>query len=193
LKFIKSISSDLSDQELVHAYQQDGDMEVLSMLYQRYMELIYGVCLKYFEDPEDAKDAVINIYEELIVKVKKHQIDFFRAWLYQLAKNHCLMQLRKKKQHFEKISDNDVQYASISHLDEVKQKETQLELMQSCIDELGDEQQLSVKLFYLQNKCYKEIAEHTDTEIGKVKSFIQNGRRNLKICMESKMKMGVHD
>jgi len=103
------------------------------------------------------------------------------------------MQLRKKKQHFEKISDNDMQYASISHLEEVKQKEIQLELMQTCIDELGDDQQLSVKLFYLQNKCYKEIAEQTDTEIGKVKSYIQNGRRNLKICMESKMKMGVHD
>lgn len=157
------------------------------------MELIYGICLKYLDHPDDAKDAVINIYEELIIKVKKHQIDYFKAWLYQLSKNHCLMQLRKKKQYFEKINDGDVQYAETSHLEEVKQKEIQLDLMQSCIDELGPEQQLSVRLFYLQNKCYKEIAEETSTEIGKVKSYIQNGRRNLKICMESKMKTGIHE
>jgi RNA polymerase sigma factor (sigma-70 family) len=157
------------------------------------MDLIYGVCLKYLDDSEDAKDAVINIYEELILKVRKHQIEFFKAWLYQLAKNHCLMQLRKKKQHFEKIGDHDMQYAASSHLEEVKNKEIQLNLMQSCIDELGQEQQLSVRMFYLQNKCYKQIADETDSEIGKVKSYIQNGRRNLKICMESKMKMGVHE
>ena len=161
-------------------------MNHLSDLYQRYMDLVYGVCLQYLKQPEDAQDAVINIFEELVEKLKKHQIEFFKAWLYQVSKNHCLMILRKKKIYFVSTEDENVQIGEEMHLEDVLNKESQLSALQSCIDELSEEQKQSVELFYLQNKCYKEIAIITQMPENKIKSYIQNGRRNLKICMDKK-------
>jgi len=76
-----------------------GDLQVLGVLYSGYTELVYGVCLKYFKQEEQASDAVMDIFEELIQKAKKHEVDKFRPWLYVLAKNHCLMRLRKAGQN----------------------------------------------------------------------------------------------
>ena len=103
MNFIKTIPSSLNDAELMMSYRSDKDMNTLSTLYDRYIELIYGLCLKYLKNEEDAKDAVINIYEELIIKVQKHEITYFRSWLYQVAKNHCLMILRKNNYYSLKI------------------------------------------------------------------------------------------
>ncbi len=184
MTFVKNISSKLADDELVEKYQLNGDLHDLADLYQRYMELIYGVCLKYLQTPDDAKDAVINIFEELVVKLKKYKVEYFKAWIYQLAKNHCLMILRKKKPYTIQIDGEDVQFSDNMHLEEAMAKESQLLLMQACIEKLVDQQKVSIDLFYLQGKCYKEISIITSIEINKVKSFIQNGRRNLKICMD---------
>lgn len=159
-------------------------MDVLGDLYQRYMDLIYGVCLKYLKVPDDAQDAVINIFEELIVKLKKYDIDNFKGWLYQLAKNHCLMKLRSSKSHPVNIDVDIVHLAEKPHLDDVMDKENNLTAMENCIEQLPAEQKRVVKMFYLNEKCYNEIAVDTATNINKVRSFIQNGRRNLKICME---------
>jgi RNA polymerase sigma-70 factor (ECF subfamily) len=151
------------------------------------MDLVYGVCLKYLRTPDDAKDAVINIYEELIIKVKKHQVEHFKAWLYQLAKNHCLMILRKKKTFPIEIDSELVQLKDESHLEEAMTKEAHLTIMQECINQLVSQQKIAIELFYFKEKCYKEIAETTKMDVNKVKSFIQNGRRNLKICMDNKI------
>lgn len=184
MAFVKNISSAESDNELVEQYQQHGGMSVLGKLYNRYMELVYGVCLKYLKDPEDAKDSVINIFEELVGKLKKYQVDNFKGWLYQLTKNHCLMKLRSDKKYPVNIDANIVHLAENNHLDNVMEKEQHLNTMEYCIEQLPDEQKTAIQLFYIQEKCYKEIADNTDTDINKVRSFIQNGRRNLKICME---------
>ncbi len=159
-------------------------MDVLGDIYQRYMDLVYGVCLKYLKVPEDAQDAVINIFEELVIKLKKYEIDNFKGWLYQLAKNHCLMKLRSSKSHPVNVDVDIVHLAENSHLDEVMDKENNLTAMENCIEQLPMEQKRVVEMFYLSEKCYKEIADATATDINKVRSFIQNGRRNLKICME---------
>jgi RNA polymerase sigma factor (sigma-70 family) len=184
LAFIKKILSAENDLELVVQYKASGNIDTLGELYNRYMEVVYGVCLKYLKEPEDAKDCVINIFEELVTKLKKYEVDNFKGWLYQLAKNHCLMKLRSKKINPVNI-DVDVVYLSENiHLDDVKEKELQLNTMENCIEQLPADQKRAIELFYLQEKCYKEIADTTNTEINKVRSFIQNGRRNLKICME---------
>jgi len=185
LNFIKNISTQNTDETLLFNYQRDGDLKVLAELYQRYMDLVYGVCLKYLRTPDDAKDAVINIYEELTIKVKKHQIEHFKAWLYQLAKNHCLMILRKKKTIPFEIDSELVQLKDESHLEEAMAKEAHLTIMQECINQLVSQQKTAIELFYFKEKCYKEIAEITHMDVNKVKSFIQNGRRNLKICMDN--------
>jgi RNA polymerase sigma factor (sigma-70 family) len=184
LAFLKNILSSQNDQDLVERYKSKGELDILGELYQRYMELVYGVCLKYFKDPEEAKDAVINIFEELVIKLTKYEVNNFKSWLYQLSKNYCLMKIRSKKSHPVNVDIDVMQLAENNHLEEVTEKEYQLNSMENCIEQLPAEQRQTIKQFYLEQKCYKEIADSTSTEISKVRSFIQNGRRNLKICVE---------
>ena len=187
MPFLKNISSADPDKELIDKYKVSGSLEVLGNLYQRYMELVYGVCLKYLKEPEDAKDCVLNIFEELVTKLKKHEVDNFKGWLYQLTKNHCLMKLRKHKGATVNIDMSFMHSEENLHLDGELEKEENLKQMQYCLEQLNKQQRQVVELFYLNNKCYKEISEITAMEVNKVRSFIQNGRRNLKICMESRL------
>ncbi len=176
-----------SDVELVQQYKQTSDLQVLGTLYQRYMELVYGVCLKYFKDPEESKDAVMNIFEELIQKLLLYDVENFRSWLHVLAKNHCLMLLRKKgKVKTIDLDPSLMQSGEELHHNGVLEKEQRLTLMEDCMETLPKDQRRSVELFYLKNKCYHEIAEMTGLEWNKVRSQIQNGKRNLRLCMEKK-------
>lgn len=187
MTFLKNISgSSLSDQELITRYKQSYDLAILGELYQRYMELVYGVCLKYFKEPETAKDSVMLIFEELISKLKKHEVDNFKGWLHQLAKNHCLMQLRTpRNMKTVEFKPELVQSEENVHLNGVLEKEENFKKLEYCLGTLTEEQRDVIKLFYLEGKCYNEIVEITGQEWNQVRSFIQNGRRNLKICMES--------
>ncbi|HXS56420.1 MAG TPA: sigma-70 family RNA polymerase sigma factor [Hanamia sp.] len=184
MAFLKNILSSQSDQDLVEQYKSTGHLNILGDLYQRYMDLVYGVCLKYFKDPEEARDAVINIFEELVIKLTKYEVNNFKSWLYQVAKNYCLMKIRSKKSHPVNVDIDVMHLPENNHLEKVTEKEDQLNRMENCIEQLPTDQKQAIQLFYLKEKCYKEIAEMTENEISKVRSFIQNGRRNLKICME---------
>lgn len=186
MAFLKNIHDNaLPDKELVDQFKATGDLEVLALLFQRYMDLLYGVCLKYLKEPETAKDAVMQVFEELVQKLPKHQVDNFKSWLYTLAKNYCLMQLRTPKNlKTTEFNPDSMQSGEEMHLNGVLPKEENLQKMERCLETLSAEQKVSVELFYLQNKCYKEIADITGLEWNKVRSYIQNGRRNLKICME---------
>lgn len=187
MKFIKN-SAKINEQDdltLIEAYQQSGDLAVLGKLYNKYMHLVFGVCLNYFKDEELSKDAVMQIFEELVVKLKVHQVQNFKSWLHVLSRNHCLMALRKSaKNPTVNFEDNFVENDEFVHLDIDDTKETQLTIMEKCMETLPEEQRKSVDLFYLQEKCYKEVAEITGYDMLKVKSYIQNGKRNLKICIE---------
>jgi RNA polymerase sigma factor (sigma-70 family) len=184
--FLKNIpTSELPDRELVSLFRTSGNMDVLAVLFQRYMDLLYGVCLKYLKQPEPARDAVMQIFEELVVKLPKHEVDNFKSWLYTLAKNYCLMQLRTPKNlKTTEFNPDSMQLEEDVHLNGIQVREENLQKLERCLQTLSAEQKTTVELFYLQNKCYKEIAEATGIEWNKVRSFIQNGRRNLKICME---------
>ena len=193
MSFIKNISNtSLTDKELVTLYQQDSNMEVLGLLYQRYMDLVYGVCLKYFKNEESSRDAVMNIFEELVTKLKKHEVENFKGWLHTVAKNYCLMQLRSpRNMKTAELKTDFMQSGEMLHLDdEVMGKEATFNRLQHCLETLNNEQKQSVELFYLQNKCYNEIADITGFDWEKVRSYIQNGRRNLKLCMDKK-ELGV--
>jgi len=189
LPFLKNISNQsATDLELVALYKKSGELSVLGVLYERYMDLVYGVCLKYLKEGEAAKDATMQIFEELVLKLHKYEVENFKSWLHTLAKNHCLMQLRTPK-NLKTVEFNTelMQTGEDVHLNGIFQKEEQLKQLEQCLETLTSEQKQSVELFYLQNKCYKEISEITGTEWNKVRSLIQNGRRNLKICMEKKI------
>jgi RNA polymerase sigma factor (sigma-70 family) len=187
LKFIKNTSrlKQLDDAALIAQYKATGDLEILGVLYNRYMHLVFGVCLNYLKDEEQSKDAVMQIFEELIVKVKLHEIQNFKSWLHVLSRNHCLMILRKaSKNNTVSMDDIFMENTDFVHLDIDDTKEQQLSVMEKCMETLTSEQRVCVDLFYLQEKCYKEVAEITGFDMLKVKSYIQNGKRNLKICIE---------
>ncbi|MBZ5857023.1 RNA polymerase sigma factor [Flavihumibacter profundi] len=186
LAFLRNITdTTATDNELVQSYRQTGNLDILGQLYSRYMDLVYGLCLKYMEDPEFARDAVMQIFEELVEKLKKHKVEYFKSWLYALAKNHCLMQLRSgKSKKTIALPPELMQSEENLHLNGSLHKEAQFELMKKCLEKLTQEQQLTVILFYLEEKSYNEIVLHTGMEWNKVRSLIQNGRRNLKICMD---------
>ncbi len=170
------------------AFKETGDIQVLSTLYQRYMDLVFGVCLKYFKDTERCKDAVMDIFDELNSKLRVHEVESFKGWLHVLTRNHCLMQLRSPK-NLKTTEFNPVFMYSEqnTHLHaEALEKEENFKKLEQCLETLPEEQQKSVKLFYLESKCYNEIADITGYDWNKVRSYIQNGKRNLKICIEEK-------
>jgi RNA polymerase sigma factor (sigma-70 family) len=186
VKFIKSKLVPVStDEELVAAFKLTKDLLMLGQLYERYMELVYGVCLKYLKDIESAKDSVMLIFEELITKLQKYEVVNFKSWLYQLSKNHCLMKLRNEKRFSKATIDLSLmQLEENVHLNGIMEKEELLNHLQKCLEQLPGKQKTAVELFYLEGKCYQEIAAQTGLDWNKVRSFIQNGRRNLKICLD---------
>lgn len=174
------------DHELLLHYQESKELQVLGDLYQRHTEMVYYVCLRYLQDSELSKDAVMNIFEELIYKVNKQEIKDFPRWLYVLSKNHCLMYLRSQKNKTQISLDEFVKFPGDMHqYEQYDKKEEQLTAMEGCLGKLPDKQQQSVRLFFLEEKCYKEISESTGYSLNEVKSYIQNGKRNLKNCMEA--------
>lgn len=135
-----------------------------------------------------AKDAVMQIFEELVHKLNKHEVDNFKSWLYTLTKNYCLMQLRTPKNiKTIEFKADFMQSEEEVHLNGIMQKEENFKQLEKCMQTLSEEQKITVELFYLHNKCYKEIADTTGIEWNKVRSYIQNGRRNLKLCMQKNL------
>ena len=173
----------LTDEQLLEKYLSGNDARYLGQLYERYMPMVYGICLKIMREPGKAEDAVMNIYEELVRKVKEHRIASFRGWLYVLARNHCLMEWRKNHRRPTDLHENMGRFDAVEEAFqyELPKDGTPLE---KCLDELPGPQRESVRQFYFEEKSYREIADLIDEEVGKVRSYIQNGRRNLKICLE---------
>lgn len=181
----KKPHTELSDPELIDQYKQTHDGSWIGVLYTRYASLVYGVCLKYLKSRDNAKDAVMQVFEKLTETLKTHEVQHFKSWLYVTARNHCLMQLRARKGKFtEEISPFLMENAPETHLEEGTEMEANLGKLEQCIEKLNAEQKTCVQLFFLQEKCYKDVSSATGFDLNKVKSAIQNGKRNLKICME---------
>ncbi len=177
----------LDDTTLLEHWRKTSDKRVLGILFQRYSHLILGVCVKYLKNQEESKDATMEIFEKLHHSIDKHDITYFKSWLYQVAKNYCLMKLRKKGLQ---TTDNElINYENMTQysvsmnedLDEKKQDDQSLNL---CIEQLRLEQKQCIDLFYLKEKSYKEVSEMTGFDYNSVKSHVQNGKLNLKKCME---------
>ncbi len=146
------------------------------------------MCLKYFKHQENARDAVMDIFEALPAILLKHEVKNFKSWLYSVAKNHCLMQLRKEKGIFELNAEEKINALVMESDEEVhllNEKEIQLQQMEKGIETLSEEQKQCIQLFYLKQKSYHEVVEATGYDLKKVKSYIQNGKRNLKLYLSS--------
>jgi RNA polymerase sigma-70 factor, ECF subfamily len=191
LKSVRGKDKKLTDEELLNRFLTGGDLEVLGVLYSRYMSLVYGVCLKYLRSREDSRDAVMRIFEKIANEPGKHRPENFRAWLYVVTKNFCLMELRSAatiKGKYEEWATDQIIFMESGEIPHPLDSESSQmdKSLQECIEKLEQQQRASVELFYYGNKCYKEIAESLATDEKRVKSLLQNGKRNLKICLEDK-------
>lgn len=180
---------ELDDSALISFFKESGDKSLVGELFVRYTRMTMGVCMKYLKDEEESKDAVMQIFEKLLLDLPHHNIENFRSWLYSVAKNHCLMQLRKsktKETYHEKIDfqENSMENDHESH--PAIEKERQLQKMEKGMMELEEEQHKCLELFFLKDKCYQEIVNITGYSLNQVKSYIQNGKRNLRIHMMKK-------
>ncbi|WP_234735710.1 RNA polymerase sigma factor [Tellurirhabdus bombi] len=179
-----------TDADYVSAYKATGSLELLGELYERYMEMVYAICFRYLRDEEESKDAVMVLFEQLIKDVEQHEIRNFKSWLYATTRNYCLMQIRQRKllvngYDFSSEETDELPFASLSDTDAPDLEQT-LTRMDDCLQALPAEQQKSVALFYLDQKSYADIASQTGYDLKQVKSYLQNGRRNLKRCMEGR-------
>ena len=181
---------DSTDEELLLQFNRNGNLEILGELYSRYMHLVYGVSLKYFGDREDARDTVMQIFEKLISDLPGQEIRNFKSWLYVLTKNHCLMQIRSQKSADGRLERYKIEQEFMESDQEMhpidRGDHSMEEALKQCIEQLKAEQKQCIELFYYQKLCYQEIAEGLGIDEKKVKSFLQNGKRNLKICLEEK-------
>ncbi|MDW3196426.1 MAG: sigma-70 family RNA polymerase sigma factor [Cytophagales bacterium] len=181
---------DVSDAELLKRYVETADLEYFGQLYDRYLHLIYGLCMKYFNSSEDSKDATMEIFEHVSTAALSKEVTHFKSWLYVISKNHCLMQLRKKQRQEEKNHVPFMESAADVHLIyEEDQIDKDIEALTACIETLKEEQKRCVSLFYLKKKSYREVELITELSAKAVKSAIQNGKRNLKICVEARLKV----
>ena len=178
------INNDIDDRQLLENFYHDHNNDWLGILLPRYTLLLLGVCMKYLKNEEDAKDSVQQIFLKVISELHKYKVEYFKSWIYMIAKNYCLVKLRDKEKYIVTMTDKiegsmeDAQI-TLSH----KEKDATLNQMQEALLRLNKEQQLCVTLFYLEKKSYTEIAIQTGFNLMQVKSFIQNGKRNLRLMM----------
>ena len=178
-----------SDEELLAKYSGEGDIEILGQLYERYMHLVYGVCLKYLGDRETAKDEVMNIFTKLVTAVPQQEIGNFKTWLYVVTKNHCLMLLRSRKSeavNMEAMAADPVFFMenSVEMHPMEEEDNADTERLRECIERLKEEQRGCIRLFFYEGCSYRQISERLGIGEKDVKSYIQNGKRNLRICIE---------
>ena len=178
----------LSDEELISSFHDSGDSVYVGVLYKRYGHLVLGLCLKYLKNKDDAQDAVVQIFSNLLTDLKKHKVTFFKSWLYVYSKNFCLMELRKRQSALKKdmeLRDNYELFVESGDPAHLNEKERQINMLETAISGLNDHQKQCITLFYLHNKSYNEITVITGWSLNDVKSHLQNGKRNLKIRMET--------
>lgn len=180
----------ITDNALLEKFYSDKDNQWLGILLQRYTMLLFGVCMKYLKNEEDARDSVQQVFLKAIAELHKYKVEYFKSWIYMVAKNHCLMKLRDRHGKSpamlteQNMSVEDEPVSIQAHLD----KDMMLEAMTGAIQELNEEQKQCVTLFYLDKKSYHQVAEITGFSLMQVKSYIQNGKRNLKIAVERSIK-----
>ena len=182
--------NNITDQELLERFYADHDNEWLGILLQRYTLLLLGVSMKYLKNEEEAKDSVQQIFLKVIQELQKYKVEYFKSWLYMVAKNHCLMRIREKQGKITAEINDRISIKPEEETDRqaLLQTDLTLDLMEVALKELNPEQQQCVTLFYLQKKSYQEVSEETGYSMLQVKSYIQNGKRNLKLLIEKKLR-----
>ena len=178
-----------SDESLLSKFKETRKADYFQQLYERYIPLIYGLCLKYLQSPEQSQDAVIDIYENLSQKIQDYEIKVFKNWLYSVVKNHCFHILKESKKEIIVNFDSQLMESdnSFTLFDDNRDEEKESALNE-CLGKLPEPQRIAVEKFFYEDKSYADIVDETGFNLKSVKSYIQNGKRNLKICIEKNLK-----
>lgn len=189
MRFFRSNKKELTDEELLQQYKDSSNNEYFGILYNRYIPLVYGLCLKYLQDEDKAQDAVMEIFESLLPKVLIYDIKVFRTWLYSVAKNHCFHILKDNRREIPVDFDSNLMESDVvlTLLEENKDDDREA-VLNKCMEKLPEPQKISVHKFFFESMSYADIVEETGYNMKSVKSYIQNGKRNLRICIENNMK-----
>ena len=184
--FSKKHISRLSDEEALKSYKDSGNTEYFGELYNRYIPLLYGIGLKYLNEADKAEDAVMQLFEDLLPKMAQYDISVFRTWIHTVMKNHCLQLLQKENREIIVDFNTEIMESDeILHLfDEENEDQVKKELLKRCIKKLPVEQRIAIIRFFMEEMSYADISNSTEYSLKQVKSYIQNGKRNLKICIE---------
>jgi RNA polymerase sigma-70 factor (ECF subfamily) len=182
-----------SDEELLKHYKQSGNKELFADLFKKHVSVVYGTCLFYLQDKDEAQDATMQLFEKLMLDINNREIDNFKGWLSFVVRNHCISLIRKNKSQSKNIkSYYEFEYEAPDYETEEKinsvNDDVLLENMKTCLPKLKENQRICVELFYLKNKSYQDIANETDFSLNEIKSYIQNGKRNLKLFLEDSIK-----
>ncbi len=177
-----SLLDNLSDELLVSQYLESGNKELIAVLFERYTHLVYGICLNYLQEPEQCKDAVMDIFESLFDKLAMHRVSNFRNWLYSVTRNHCLMSIRRsgslhRVQNRLKTETEETDPDSAGEDEDFMLNQG---VLVSAVEQLNHEQGTCIRLMYIDDMSYRDISAITGFTLNEVKSHIQNGKRNLK-------------
>jgi RNA polymerase sigma factor (sigma-70 family) len=189
---LSSARMDEADQTLIKMYRETGDKALIGELFNRYSGFVLAVCMKYVQDTTLAEELTVEIFESLFKKLKKHKVDYFKTWLYSVSKNHCLLHhrsantFRKHKGLFQQEQSGFMESEDSMYPSEENEKTNEIKSVQTALEQLKPEQKVCVELFYIENKTYEEISRESGYNTKKVKSYIQNGKRNLKLILEGK-------
>ena len=177
---------DITDAELLQNFYRDHDNKWLGILLPRYTLLLIGVCMKYLKNEEDSRDCVQQIFLKVINELRKYKVEYFKSWIYMIARNHCLMKLRDNKKVTVELNERTAPAVN-AETDKKKliERDALLQKMEVALQKLNPEQKECLKLFYLQKKSYSEVSEITGFTMMQVKSYLQNGKRNLKLLIEN--------
>lgn len=192
-RFRRQLNRPTTDAEFVAAYKATGNLDLLGELYERHIDLVYAVCYKYLRDEDDSKDAVMQLFEQLVTDLRRHDVTNFKSWLHSVARNYCLMHLRSQRVRVGAGADTDqpdedrfdqLSIASWTDDDEALDLERVLSRLPDALDRLPEPQRICIDLFYLKQKSYADVADLTGYDFKQVKSYLQNGRRNLKLILQ---------
>lgn len=173
------------DEWLVNAYKQSGEKALVGELFEKYVKTVYGACLFYFKDKADAQDAVMQIFEKLMIELRRKEVNNFKGWLSFVVRNHCITLIRQNKTKynfkenyygFEYELNNEEEE---NYLNGISNEEL-VDQLPIYLDQLNDKQKKCIELFFLKDHSYQQISTLTGYSVNEVKSYIQNGKRNLK-------------
>lgn len=175
----------LSEEEMLSRFRETGDTYWLGQILQSHTVLLIGVAMKYLKDADAAADAVQSVFLKALTHFPAEEMRNVKGWLYILVRNHCLQILRDQVHLLPEESLATVSGA-VGDEAEAWEKEYTLQQLEESMERLSPEQRKVIDLFYLQRKSYAEVQEITGYSFGQVKSYIQNGKRALRILLQSK-------